>query len=191
MHNSAFKISPVLLYGLVAVLLGACGEVTDSSDHRFVALDAVFDEQVKLLESLNPPVRKTVLTAGGEETQVFRDIDWQKELAAFRLADLSKPGLRGAYAVRETAPNVRVFRVKPGEKGEVQELRVEFTADNRVKSILTLVNDKNYLYHTRRTLRVEFAPQGDHWLIRRYQIDGFQKLLGSSQKPFAVRAETL
>jgi hypothetical protein len=172
-------------------MLTACGEVTRSADSRFVALDSVFDGQVRRLETLNPQVRKSVLSERGEETKIFRDIDWQKELSAFRQADLSKPGLRGAYSVEDVAPNVRLFRVKPGEKAEVQELRVEYTSDRQLKSVRSLVNDENYLYHTRRTLRVEFGPKGNQWLVRSYQVEGFQKLLWNKAKPFAVRVQVL
>lgn len=184
---STFKIA----VGWLVMGMAACGEVTGIADNRFVAVDSLLDEQVRLLEALDPGIKKTVLSAGRQETKVFREIDWQKELSGFRQADLSKPGLRGAYTVEEIAPNVRVFRVKPGENSEVQLLRVEFTDDNRVKSLQSLVEDENYLYHTRRTFRVEFGPKGGRWLVSSYQVEGFQELLWSEAKPFAVRAEVL
>ena len=187
-HHPKFIVA--LALGLLAGLSG-CGEVTSNADNRFVALETLLDEQVQLLESANPSVKKRVLTAGGPEEKVFRDVDWQKELAAFRQADLGKPGLRGAYTVQDVAPNVRLFRVKPGENAEVQEVRVEFGEGNRVKSVQALVNDENYLYHTRRTFRLDFAPRGNQWLVRTYQVEGFQKLLWNEAKPFAVRAEVL
>jgi hypothetical protein len=184
------KITIALAFALLAGLPG-CGEVTGNADNRFVALEALLDEQVRLLQSANPTVKKSVLAAGGTQEKTFRDVDWQKELAAFRQADLGKPGLRGAYTVQDVAPNVRLFRVKPGEKAEVQEVRVEFADGNRVKSVQALVNDENYLYHTRRTFRLDFAPRGDQWLVRTYRIEGFQKLLWNQAKPFAVRADVL
>ncbi|HEX8531335.1 MAG TPA: hypothetical protein VF646_14990 [Cytophagales bacterium] len=171
--------------------LSGCGEVTGNADSRFVGLEALLDEQVRLLQAANPAVKKRVLATGGTQEQVFRNVDWQKELAAFRQADLSKPGLRGAYTVQDVAPNVRLFRVKPGENTEVQEVRVEFADGNRVKSVQALVNDENYLYHTRRTFRLDFAPRGDRWAVRAYRIEGFQKLLWNQAKPFAVQAEVL
>jgi hypothetical protein len=176
-----------------AVMLGfsGCGEVTGNADSRFVGLEALLDEQVRLLQSANPAVQKRVLAMGGTQEKTFRNVDWQKELAAFRQADLSKPGLRGAYTVQDVAPNVRLFRVKPGENTEVQEVRVEFADGNRVKSVQALVNDENYLYHTRRTFRLDFAPLGNQWMVRSYRIEGFQKLLWNQAKPFAVQAEVL
>jgi hypothetical protein len=188
MRNPTFIIA--LAFGLLAGLSG-CGEVTGNADSRFVGLEALLDEQVRLLQSSNPAVKKRVLTTGGTQEKVFRNVDWQKELAAFRQADLSKPGLRGAYTVQDVAPNVRLFRVKPGENTEVQEVRVEFAEGNRVKSVQALVNDENYLYHTRRTFRLDFAPRGDQWRVRTYRIEGFQKLLWNQAKPFAVQAEVL
>jgi hypothetical protein len=179
-----------LALGLLAGLSG-CGEVAGNADSRFVALEAMLDEQVRLLESTNPAVKKRVLAAEGMQEKTFRNVDWGKELDAFRQADLGKPGLRGAYTVQDVAPNVRLFRVKPGENAEVQEVRVEFADGNRVKSVQALVNDENYLYHTRRTFRLDFAPRGDQWLVRTYRIEGFQKLLWNQAKPFAVRADVL
>jgi hypothetical protein len=187
-HRPTFIIA--LALGLLAGLSG-CGEVTGNADSRFVGLEALLDEQVQLLQSAKPAVKKRVLATGGTEEKTFRNLDWQKELAAFRQADLSKPGLRGAYTVQDVAPNVRLFRVKPGQNSEVQEVRVEFTDDNRVKSVQALVNDENYLYHTRRTFRLDFAPRGDQWMVRTYRIEGFQKLLWNQAKPFAVQAEVL
>lgn len=186
MQNPTFIIA--LAFILLAGLSG-CGEATGNADSRFVGLEALLDEQVRLLQSSNPAVKKRVLATGGPEVKVFRNVDWQKELAAFRQADLSKPGLRGAYTVQDVAPNVRLFRVKPGENTEVQEVRVEFADGNRVKSVQALVNDENYLYHTRRTFRLDFAPRGDQWMVRTYRIEGFQKLLWNQAKPFAVQAE--
>ncbi len=166
-RNSKFAMA--LAFGLLAVLSG-CGEVTGNADSRFVAVEALLDEQVRLLESANPAVKKSVLAPEGMQEKTFQNVDWGKELAAFRQADLGKPGLRGAYTVQDVAPNVRLFRVKPGEKAEVQEVRVEFADGNRVKSVQALVNDENYLYHTRRTFRLDFAPRGNQWLVRTYRI---------------------
>ncbi len=188
MKNLTFNL--VLALGLLAVLSG-CGEVAGSADSRFVALEALLDEQVRLLQATNPAVKKSVLAPEGMQEKTFQNVDWGKELAAFRQADLGKPGLRGAYTVQDVAPNVRLFRVKPGENAEVQEVRVEFADGNRVKSVQALVNDENYLYHTRRTFRLDFAPRGDQWLVRTYRIEGFQKLLWNQAKPFAVRADVL
>ena len=187
----SFKIGQVTCIVALAFGLSGCGEVTGNADSRFVALEALLDEQVRLLESANPAVQKRVLAAGGTQQKTFRDVNWQKELAAFRQADLSKPGLRGAYTVQDVAHNVRLFRVKPGENTQVQEVRVEFADGNRVKCVQALVNDENYLYHTRRTFRLDFAPRGGQWLVRTYQVEGFQKLLWNQAKPFAVRAEVL
>lgn len=186
--NPTFTI--VLALGLLPVLSG-CGEVAGNADSRFVALEALLDEQVRLLQATNPSVKKSVLAAEGMQAKTFQNVDWQRELAAFRQADLGKPGLRGAYTVQDVAPNVRLFRVKPGENAEVQEVRVEFADGNRVKSVQALVNDENYLYHTRRTFRLDFAPRGNQWLVRTYRIEGFQKLLWNQAKPFAVRADVL
>ncbi len=180
-----------LLSAILPLLLASCGDVAESTDSRFVALEPLIDEQVKLLQALNPQVEKRIVSEGSEETQTSGNIDWQKELSAFRQADLSKPGLRGAYTVQEEAPNVRVYRVKPGEKEDVRELRIVFTGDNRVKSLQTLVEDQNYLYHTRRTFHVEFAERKDKWLLDQYRIDGFQKMMWSREKPFSVRAKVL
>jgi hypothetical protein len=186
--NWAFTIG--LAFGLLPGLSG-CGEVAGNADSRFVALEALLDEQVRLLQATNPSVKKSVLAADGMQEKSFRNVDWQKELAAFRQADLGKPGLRGAYTVQDVAPNVRLFRVKPGEKAEVREVRVEFADGKRLKSVQAIINDENYLYHTRRTFRLDFAPRGDQWLVRTYRIEGFQKLLWNQAKPFAVRAEVL
>jgi hypothetical protein len=165
--------------------------VDRTTDERFVALEPLLDEQVRLLEALDPKVEKRIVSEGAEETRTFGNIDWQKELTAFRQADLSKPGLRGAYTVTDPAPNVRVYQARPGEKEEVRELKVVFTEGNRIKSMQALVEDQNYLYHTRRTFHVEFAARQDQWLVDTYRIDGFQKMLWSKEKPFSVRAKVL
>jgi hypothetical protein len=176
---------------LLLLLLTSCGNVAESTDSRFVAIEPLIDEQVKLLQALNPRVEKRIVSEGSEETQTFGNIDWQKELSAFRQADLSKPGLRGAYTVQDEAPNVRVYRVRSGENEDVRELRVVFTPDNRVKSLQTLVENQNYLYHTRRTFHVEFAEKKHQWLVDQYRIDGFQRMMWSKEMPFSVRAKVL
>jgi hypothetical protein len=176
------KITLALAFGLL-VGLSSCNEVTGNADNRFVALEALLDEQVRLLESANPAVKKSVLAAGGTQEKTFRDVDWQKELAAFRQADLGKPGLRGAYTVQDVAPNVRVFRVKPGENSEVQEVRVEFAEGNRVRSVQALVNDENYLYHTRRTFRIDFAPAGTSGWCAPTASKAFRNCSGTRPSP--------
>ncbi len=181
-----------LLLLVLPALLMACGEVTGNPDSRFVPVESLIEAQIKLLTSLNLKVEKQVRTDQGTETKVFSNINWQKELSAFRVADISKPGLQGAYTIESPEANVRVFRLKEDQNAEVQTLKIELGENDRIKSLEATVDDQNYLYHTRRTFRLNFDRQvNGQYTVSAYQIAGSQKLIWSEENPFSVRAKVL
>ncbi len=176
----------------LSFLLPACGEVTGNPDSRFVPVEPLIEEQIKLLTSLNLKVEKQVRTDQGTETKIFSNINWQKELSAFRVADISKPGLQGAYMIESPEANVRIFRLKEDQNAEVQILKIELGENGRIKSLEATVDDQNYLYHTRRTFRINFDRLvNGQYTVSAYQIAGAQKLIWSKENPFSVRAKIL
>ncbi len=181
----------MLIFAL-PMLVSACGEVTGNPDSRFVPVESLIDEQIKLLSSLNPRVEKRVRTDKGEGTQVFTHINWQKELAAFRVADISKPGLQGAYTIEAAGPAIRIFRLKENQQAEVRSVKVELGENNRIQSLEAIVEDKNYLYYTKRTFRLTFGKElNGQYVISAYEIAGSQKLIWNPEQPFSLRAKVL
>jgi hypothetical protein len=182
-----------LLICLLIYLLTACDDPSvrnGQGNYLFVDTEVLVNQQVDLLDSAKPAVLKTVETNGISEQKTMPTTDWKRELAAFSDLNISKPGLQASYAVTSAA-NVRLYELKPGEKAELQWLKVGFGADTtQITSLEGMLKRSNYLYDFEKHLRMRLKPGQDQKIqVSDYQIDTKQKLIFSSEEILRVNGK--
>ncbi len=99
-------------------------------DSRFFNVTGFMENQVALLDSLNPKVSKKVLVDDTRDTKVLADVNWGRELELFIQADISKPAIQASYDVENSSNRVHLFRARGNENPNVKYLKVEFDEQN-------------------------------------------------------------
>ena len=184
----------LLLAFLLITLLAACDDPSvrgGQTNHLFVDTQSLVNRQIALLDSLKPTVVKEVETNGTKQRQSVRTTDWRRELAAFSDLDISKPGLQASYAVTDSAGVVRLYRLKPGEKADLQWLKIGFGTDTtQILSLEGLLKRSNYLYTFEKHLQMQLQPgQGNNTQLSEYRITTKQKLISGSEENLRVSGE--
>ena len=176
---------------LLAYLLTACDDPSvrnGQSSHLFVDTESLVNQQIDLLDSLKPAVLKEVETNGTTQRQSVQATDWRRELAAFSDLNISKPGLQASYTVANTAAGVRLYKLKPGEKADLQWLKIGFGTDStQIQSLEGWLQRSNYLYTFEKHLLMQLQPgQGDKTQLSEYRIITKQKLIFSREENLRV-----
>lgn len=185
-----FDLKKILFFGLLWGMV-ACDDPSvqrSPSAGLFVDVEALINAQTQALDSLSPEVAKTILVNGRAENRTNADISWEKELAAFKELNISKPGLQNSYDVSSTAPNVRLYTLKPGEHANVQWLKVTFVnGTSRIQGMDGLIKQSNYLYRSEKLLQMTFSPdnQGREQLDA-YQIESRKKILFGDEEMLKI-----
>ena len=163
------------------------------TNHLFLDTEALVNQQVDLLSLSKPAVLKTVETNGIREQKLMPATDWRRELAAFSDLNISKPGLQASYAVSSPGAGIRLYTLKPGEKAELQWLKISFGADTtQVTALEGLLSRRNYLYTFEKHLQMRLAPgQANKMQVSGYQINTKQKLIFSRKQILRVGGKTV
>ncbi len=184
-----------LLALLLITLLAACDDPSvrnGQTNHLFVDTQSLVNRQIELLDSLKPIVLKQVETNETKQRQSVRTTDWRRELAAFSDLDISKPGLQASYTVTDTAAGVRLYKLKPGEKADLQWLKIGFGMDTtQIRFLEGSLKRSNYLYTFEKHLLMQLQPgQGNRTQLSEYRIATKQKLIFSSEENLRVSGKT-
>lgn len=131
-----------------------------------------FQQEIGLLNTLQPQVDKTVIKDSTSETKNLVIEDWNKELSSFLSIDLNKPAYRGAYQ-KDSADNVVIYTFTDSTL-DLSSIRVVYK-DHIPATLMIKKETKNLLYDTKESL--------EYVRGKRYSIDKRQnvKILGSHQ----------
>jgi hypothetical protein len=177
------------IIGVLALLWGftACERPTprlaDGAEPAY-NLTAYLQEQTARLQEQQPPVLKSVITKGQQtETLEMDDVDWEKELAIFQEADLSRPALRDFYQEeRYTLPNgstVSVFTKDAQAAAPVERLQLTVSPFQKLEHLEATVLEENILFYSKRIITLTAEPGSGN--LASYRVEGVQKLvLGDS-----------
>jgi hypothetical protein len=191
---SAIRIERKFMTILIIIsFVSGCGgkSVKNRAGSLYINIGHFVEKQIALLDSLRPPIDKLVRMGEEEETRQIRHVTWSHELDLLAQVDIDKPGLRGSYTVQQENPHVRVYQLKPGEKSDVQFLKLEFGKDTtQILGLEAILAQSNQLYASEKKIRARFEalPEASSRLTS-YQIDGFQKLMFNDTVTFAVEAK--
>ncbi len=148
-------------------------------------LKGLINEQVKVLDSLNPQVEMQAVISGEEESQTLRkdSADWAETLKLYAEADLNKPVLRDQYIVSDSSLQGSGLRLKlyqarrPGEV-DIPYMKVYYQDSlPAVRRIEAFFREENPLYSTQRNMSLRFEEQGGRVLLTGYTTLGKQKMI--------------
>ncbi|WP_439880778.1 hypothetical protein ACSX1A_16685 [Pontibacter sp. MBLB2868] len=184
---------PIILIGLLLATT-ACerpAPPTSAEAEATYNLTAYLQQQKQRLEAQKPMVLKSVTTENKPTETIQTDkIDWEDELAAFEQADLNRPALQEYYTKQETVlenGNVAVeYRKIEDTEPVVQYLRLTLTPTKQLQQLDAVLQDKNPLFFSRRTIQLQADPATGN--ISGYNVQGVQKLIFSDSLHYAVDA---
>lgn len=150
-----------------------------SKPSAYFSLAGLVDAQVAQLKAAKPTVQRQLETNGQNHQNITANIDWEKELALFKEADINKPVLQGAYQVEQRDSVRRYLLTNP--KFPVKEMRIvgPEAAPNEVQ---VWFEEENSLYKLHRRLWLQFAGGR----LRQYRIEGFQQMLLSDSTHYRL-----
>src|SRR6185369_12552500 len=180
------------------VLLFSCNRQNLKYDKSYFDFDSLVNNQVQQIASAKARViKKTFLNGKNDSTILLPDTThWKHELDAFQQLDvINKPLFKGNYqAINQEDDHsnllVRSFTTKM--KSPVPEVKF-FYQDGfkKLKKIESVFNESNVLYSTSRKLTLEFEEQQGIAMIKRYRVQGFQKMILSDSVAFSIEGKLL
>ena len=161
---------------------------------NYYDINGLIDEQVKLLDSINPSFFKKATIDRNEEIQDFAPTDssWAKELMTFKSTDINKPTLTESYFTQESevADNKKITYIsKRPRSTEVDSLSIIFikNTSNPLRINACLV-DHNELYTSEKFIELSFRQLNGVNLISSYRINGWQKMIMQDSTSYYVEA---
>lgn len=145
MRNNLFLLLTVLFFGSCDFM----APKKQASVPQYFDLKGFMDKEVQRLKALNPEINKTVMVNNNEEHKKLKITDWQKELSAFRDADINKSAWEGLFIRHKTL--VTETYISDNEKVPVKSLTVQYRA-HRIFKIQILNSSSNSLYTSNDTL---------------------------------------
>lgn len=167
-------------------MAAGCQEVVNKkvqNTQQYFDLKGLLEEQVNLLDSLEPTVNKTTYIDGREENQSlhFDSSAWAREMEIFYEVDINDPILRDAYQLIEESigDSLMVESYTSKDKSaEIEFLKIFYPPEKDAPLYITAVfSEKNALYDSKRSLKLIFEKQQGLNVLKGYSIEGVQKML--------------
>ncbi len=159
-----------------------------SSNGSFIDVEALINNQAQTLDSRHAQIDKNVWVNGQTEKQTIGEVNWEKELNAFKELDISKPGLQSSYAISSPQPHTRLYTLKSGEHAKVQWLKVTFAEDTtQLHSIEGLIKQTNYLYQSEKLLHADFEQNR----FAGYRIASKKKILFGDEEMLKIQGQVV
>lgn len=180
-----------ILFIIVSILIiGSCQNPTDTNASKnYFDLKGFIETQVTELNKRKPLVSKTMTMGTDKDSISTTAIDWAKELELFTQADLNKQAYQLSYEITQPTPDTYVYMLKSGEKLPVKSLKIVMDETSKQpKRVEALLKEENKLYDSEKQLSLTctLRPEGV-WLIKTYEISGFQHLTLADKKAFSVK----
>lgn len=174
---------------LIPALSGcnATGGAASSSGPGYFDLEALVEEQMKLLSAEKPEVEKYLVFDGQRDTVVTREINWKDDLAFFFQAGINKPALEGIYTVTRPDSLTELYQLTRDGAFQVRKLKVKYSPDTgEVKEVEVDSAVEGLLFDTQRMLTLKLnGEKGNNRLVS-YEIKGGQQLKLGRKKSFEI-----
>lgn len=179
------------LFSIICLfLLGSCQTPDDTAQNKvYFDLKDFIEKQTVELDKRRPLVIKEMLIGKEQDKIETINIDWKKELELFIQADLNKQAFQLSYDISHPTPHTYLYSLKNGEKLSVKSLKVVVDETSKQPNLIeATLQEENKLYDSEKLLSLTctMRPEGV-WLIKTYQISGFQQLTLTDKKGFSVK----
>lgn len=180
----------ILFIIVIIFITGGCQNPADTGTPKnYFDLKSFIDRQVTELNKRKPLVNKAMAMGTDKDSLATTAIEWDKELELFTQADLNKQAYQLSYEITQPTPYTFMYVLKSGEKLPVKSLKIVMDETSKQpKLIEALLQEENKLYDSEKKLSLTctLRPEGV-WLIKTYEISGFQHLTLSDKKAFSVK----
>lgn len=159
--------------------------VNQLQDEPYFDLKGLMNQQIAILDSLNPSVEiKAEIRDRAETITTHKDSSaWRAALKLFSDADINQPVLQGSYIVKDSFDNQKGLKLKFYEAKKSANTNIPYLGvyyqDSiaNVKRIETIFQENNMLYSTQRKMSVTFDNFDGELRIMQYKATGKQKML--------------
>jgi hypothetical protein len=182
------RIKQIFLFGILLGHIGCSGgsQVEVSMENNpYYDLKGLLDEQIAMLDSLNPEVKIQALIGNEQAEEVMRkdSADWAESLALYSEADLNKPVLRDQYSVSDSTLSgddlqLKIYQALKPEDVDIPYMKVYYENDiSRVRRIETFFREDNPLYSTQRRMTLDFENRSGDLRLLSFSTLGKQKMI--------------
>jgi hypothetical protein len=185
---------------LLTVFFSACSPTDHAYRKPYFDFDSLVNVQIKKIGNSQDSIVKEAMIDGKQDRSSFRvdSARLAQEWDVFRQLDvINKPLYKDRYEVTEgedTKSNLRVrtytSKVSSNSKttSPVTFVRFYFHTNFRnVKKIEAHFQEQNALYFTERNLLLELDDVTGETLIKKYSLNGVQKMILSENVKFSIR----
>jgi len=175
---------------ILVLFLGSCTNPTDTAAvQNYFNLKGFIENQIAELNKRKPLVNKEMALGDKNENMQTTEIDWRQELELFTQTDLNKQAYQLSYTISQPSSSTFLYTLKNGEKLPVKSLKIVLDeVSKQPKLVEALLQEDNRLYDSEKKLQLTctMRPEGV-WLIKTYEINGFQHLSITDKKTFLVK----
>jgi len=148
-------------------------------------LKGLVEEQILLLDSLNPEVEMLATISGKEDELTLRkdSAGWAETLKLYVEADLNKPVLQDQYVVidsviQKSNMSLKLYQARQPDDVDIPFMKVYYQGTlSSVRRIEAFFREENPLYSTQRSMNLRFKEQDGQVLLAEYSTSGKQKMI--------------
>ncbi|SFF31323.1 hypothetical protein [Thermoflexibacter ruber] len=168
------------IFFLFFLVIEACSPTASSKENekRYFDLASFVQKQVDKLSKQSLLVEKKIYL-DGKQQKIFSDsINWAKELALFKEADVNSPSLVGSYDIKEDKQAHTLSYLAKEDRVKVREIQLVLGGDGSIENINVeevkiVYAENNQLYEISRKMSMKVKNEQLH----AYTIQGFQKVV--------------
>jgi hypothetical protein len=186
-----------LLFLFLPVLIIACSTPERVSSRMFYNVDSLINNQIEVLIKAGYKLEKHARIGDSIASVVITpdSTGWSNELSVFRQLEIAgRPTNRDQYEMTETDDTKSNLTVRSYVAAEspVPYVRFYYLGDfNDLRKIEAGYYETNMLYTSKRDLKLELEENNGIATLRRYRIEGYQKIMTADSVHFLVDAEVV
>lgn len=168
------------IFFLFFLVIEACSPISASKENekRYFDLASFIQKQIDLLSNQSLWIEKKIYLDGKQQEISTDSINWAKELALFKEADLNSPSLVGNYDIKEDKQARTLTYLAKEDRLKVREIQLVLGGDRNIENInieevKIVYAENNQLYEISRKMNMKIK----NGQLHAYTIQGFQKVV--------------
>jgi hypothetical protein len=180
---------------LIIPLLSSCQQNTSKAPQKLFDFDSLLHVQTQALVETKATLHKTVSIQGKADSVILQDLDsqrWASELEIFhQLSQINKPINRNTYSITEqddSQSNLRVHTFHSESNIPFADVKIYYLkTSSNIRKIEGFVDERNALYQSTRTLKLNFREIHNKLMLTSYSIKGGQHMMLDDTVQFHIQ----
>jgi len=175
---------------LFSLVIEACNPIPTSKERgkKYFDLALFVQKQIDKLSNQSLLVEKQIYLGGKKQEILTDSINWAKELALFREADINSPALANSYEIKEDKQAHTLSYVAKEDKQKVREIQLVLGNNGHlesinIKEVKIVYAENNQLYEIYRKMSMKVKDEQ----LYAYSIQGFQKVVLKDSMVYEIR----